>query len=138
MLRIVVTYLAVVAILALGFLGVGTLVHAQELRDPMQPPAYALKKFQQARWAEKGKVIKPKVVKPKQKPFQLTSILISNKRKIAIIDDQMLSVGDKIRDAKLIKLTRDSARLLRKGKVINLSLNNDFAAIRKTAVESDL
>ena len=136
--RIVTTYIIVVAVLTLGFLGFGTLVQAQELRDPMQPPPYALKKFQQAKWAKKGKVTKPNVVKPSHKPFQLSSILISNKRKIAIIDDQMLSIGDKIRDAKLVKLTRDTARLLRKGKVINLSLNNDFTAIRKKAVESDL
>jgi hypothetical protein len=50
----------------------------------------------------------------------------------------MLSVGDKIQDAKLIKLTRNSARLVRKGKVINLSLNKDLLAIKKKAVESDL
>ena len=82
-----------------------------------------------------GQQAKPAQV---QKPLQLTSILISNHRKIAIIDDQMLSVGDSIQGAKLVKLTRDSARLLRKGKAINLSLNNDLTAIRKKAVESDL
>jgi hypothetical protein len=49
MFRIITTYIAVVALLTLGFLGFGTLVHAQELRDPMQPPPYALKKFQPAK-----------------------------------------------------------------------------------------
>ena len=50
----------------------------------------------------------------------------------------MLAVGDKIKDAKLIRLTRMSARLLRKGKVIDLSLNTDLSAIKIRAVESDL
>ncbi len=136
--RIIATYITVVALLTLGFLGFGTLVHAQELRDPMQPPPYALKKFQQAKWAKTAKPAKPRVDKPTQKPLQLTSILISNNRKIAIIDDQMLRIGDTIQDARLVKLTRNSARLLRKGKVINLSLNNDLIAIKKKAVENDL
>ena len=110
----------------------------QELKDPMQPPPFALKKFQQAKWAQQPKKPKPVVKKVEQKPLKLTSILIANNRKVAIIDDQMLSVGDSIKDAKLVKLTRESARLIRKGKVINLSLHNKSAAINKKAVESDL
>ncbi|MEM7565174.1 MAG: hypothetical protein AAF353_19350 [Pseudomonadota bacterium] len=121
-----------------GQISFGALVMAQELRDPMQPPPYALKKIQQAKWAKLPKKTEPKVDKPKDKPLSLTSILISNNRKIAIIGDQMLSVGDSIKDAKLVKLTRESARLIRKGKVINLSLHNKSAAISKKAVESDL
>jgi hypothetical protein len=128
----------VVVLLALGFFGVGALAKAEELRDPMQPPAFALQKFRQAKWSGKPTPTKSSVSKPKPKPMQLTSILFSPDRKIAIIDDQMLAVGDRIRGARLIKLTRISARLVRKGKVINLSLDNDIAAIKKQAVESDL
>ena len=136
--RIITTYIFVVVLLSLGFFGVGALATAQELRDPMQPPPFALQKFRQAKWASQGKVSKSKAQKPKQKPLQLTSILISPDRRIAIIDDQMLAVGDRIRGAKLVKLTRESARLVRKGKVINLTLANDLTAIKKKAVESDL
>ena len=124
--RIITTYLAVVLFITFGSFGVSALLHAQELRDPMQPPPFALQKFQQAKWAKQ------------KKPTQLTEIIYSKDRQIAIIDDQVLVVGDKIRDARLVKLTRESARLVRKGKVINLSLNNDLSAIKKQAVESDL
>lgn len=133
---IVTTYLLVVAVLSLGFFGVGAIASAQELRDPMQPPAFALQKFRQAKLAKRPKPASTTPQK-KVKPLQLTSILISSERKIAIIDDQMLTVGDRIRGAKLVALTRDSARLERQGKVINLSLGSNSTAIRKKAVESD-
>jgi len=136
--QVITTYLVVVVLLALGFFGVGALAKAAELRDPMQPPAFALQKFRQAKASGKPAPSTVSASKPKPKPMQLTSILFSQERKIAIIDDQMLAVGDRIRGAKLVKLTRVSARLVRKGKVINLTLDNDLAAIRKQAVESDL
>ena len=136
--RILTTYIAVILLLSLGFFGIGALASAQELRDPMQPPAFALQKFRQAKWAKQPRTTTPKVAKPKPRALQLTSILISPERRVAIIDDQTLSVGDRIRGAKLVRLTRDSARLVRKGKVIDLRLGNDLTAIRKKAVESDL
>lgn len=136
--RIVTTYILVVVLVSLGFFGVGAIASAQELRDPMQPPPFALQKFRLAKATAKSSVVTPKAAKPAREPLQLTSILISKNRRIAIIDDQMLAIGDKIRGAKLIRLTRQSARLVRKGKVINLSLSNDLSVIRKKAVESDL
>ena len=136
--QVITTYLVVVGLLALGVFGVGALAKAAELRDPMRPPAFALQKFRQAKLS--GKPAPPAVStsRPKPKPLQLTSILFSQNRKIAIIDDQMLAVGDRIKGAELVKLTRVTARLVRKGKVINLSLDNELTAIRKQAVESDL
>ena len=47
MLRIISTYIAVVVLLSLGFFGVGTMAKAAELRDPMQPPPFALQKSRQ-------------------------------------------------------------------------------------------
>jgi hypothetical protein len=134
----IVNAFTVALILMLGSMVSQSVVGADELRDPMQPPPFALKKFRQAKFAGEPTVAKPKVVKTQEKSLQLTSILFSKDRKIAIIDDQMLAVGDKIKDAKLIRLTRMSARLLRKGKVIDLSLNTDLSAIEIRAVESDL
>ena len=136
--QVITTYFVVVGLLALGFFGVGALAKAAELRDPMQPPAFALKKLRQAKLGDQPAPSPVIASRPETKPLQLTSILFSQNRKIAIIDDQMLAVGDRIRGARLVKLTRVSARLVRKGKVINLSLDNDLAAIRKKAVESDL
>jgi len=136
--RIITTYIVVVVLLSLGFFGVGTMAKAAELRDPMQPPPFALQKFRQAKWAGKPETTSTKEVKPQQKPLQLTSILYARDRKVAIINDQMLVVGDRIRGAELVKLTRATARLVRKGKVINLSLDNELTAVKKEAVESDL
>ena len=135
--RIVTTYLVVLVLLSLGFFGVGAIASAQELRDPMRPPPFALSKFREAKMANKAKPAAAKPAKSAPRPLQLTSILYSPDRKIAIIDDQMLSLGDRIRGARLVGLTRESARLVRKGKIINLSLGNDLTAVRKKAVESD-
>ena len=129
--QIITTYVTVIALLTLGFLDVGALAMAAELRDPMQPPPYALKKFRQAKLKNQPALPAKPVAKPKMKPLQLTSILISNQRRIAIIDDQMLAVGDRIRGARLVKLTPVSARLERDGKVIILTLDDGLMAIQK-------
>ena len=115
-------------------------VQAEEIRDPMRPPAFALKKFQQAKNKNKGKSINTgvKLGKPAAKPLRLTSILYSAGRKIAIIDDRMLRVGDTIRNAKVVRINRNSARLLQKGKFIELKLNNVSSAIKKTPSERNL
>ena len=133
--RILTAYLAVLVFLSLGFFGLGALasVAADELRDPMQPPPLALRKMREARWAQQPKPVKPAVEKPAPKPLQLTSILYSSERKIAIIDNQMLRVGDRIGNARLVRLTRDGARLERNGRIINLSLGDDSVDIRKQA-----
>ncbi len=136
--RSITSYLVATALVSPGFFGVGAMAQAQELLDPMQPPPFALLKFRQAKSNAKPIVTKPVGAKPVQNPLQLTSILFSPKRKIAIIDDRMLAVGDRIRGAELVKLTRTSARLVRKGKVITLRLGNDSSIIRKQAVETDL
>ena len=51
MAQIITTYLLVILLVSLGFFGVGALASAQELRDPMQPPPFALQKYREARWA---------------------------------------------------------------------------------------
>ncbi len=135
MLRIVTTYLAILLLLSIGFFGVGALATADELRDPMEPPPFALKKFRQAEWAKKPRPAQARTAKPKPEPLQLTAILYSRDRKIAIIDDQMLRVGDRIRGMTLVSLGRDRARLVQDGKVVELRLNTELAAMRKRAVE---
>ncbi len=136
--RICTICLVAAGLVSLDFFRFGAMVKAQELLDPMQPPPFALLKFNQAKSNAQRVASKPVVAKPPQKSLQLTSILFSQERKIAIIDDRMLTVGDRIRGAELVKLTRASARLVRKGKVINLSLGHDLSTIKKQAVETDL
>jgi hypothetical protein len=114
-------------------------VQAEEIQDPMQPPAFALKKFQQARYKNRAKAGSTvKIKRPAVKPLKLTSILYSSDRKIAIIDDRMMRVGDTIRNAKLVRINRDGARLLKKGKFIELKLSSDLTAVKKTPSESKL
>jgi hypothetical protein len=48
MAQIITTYLLVILLVSLGFFGVGALVSAQELRDPLQPPPFALQKYREA------------------------------------------------------------------------------------------
>ena len=55
-----------------------------------------------------------------------------------IIDDQMLGVGGTINGARVVKIDKRSARLVRKGKVINLRLPDDFSDIKKTPLESEI
>ncbi len=110
---------------------------AAEIKDPMQPPEYALNKFRQAK-SKPAVVGTKRVKKPQTKPLKLTSILYSPTRKIAIIDDQMLGVGGTIKGARVVKIDKRSARLVRKGKVINLRLPDDFSDIKKTPLESEI
>ena len=138
MAQIIRTYLLVILLVSLGFFGVGALASAQELRDPMQPPPFALKKYREARWAANPRPTKTVAAKPKLESLQLTSIIYSAERKLAIIDDQLLAIGDRIRGAELVGLTRSNARLVRNGKVINLNLGTELTAIKKKAVKSDL
>ena len=42
MARIITTYIVVLLLVSLGFFGVGAIASAKELRDPMQPPPFAL------------------------------------------------------------------------------------------------
>ena len=124
--------ITMVALLILQF-GPG---QAAEIKDPMRPPEYALHKFRLAKYKNSTKTV-IKVKKSEVKAMKLTSIIYSPTRKIAIIDDQMLSVGGTINGAKLVKIGKHSARLVRKGKVIHLRLPDDLNAVKKTLVESD-
>ena len=49
MAQIITTYLVVILLVSLGFFGVGALASAQELRDPMQLPPFAVEKFRKAK-----------------------------------------------------------------------------------------
>ena len=109
---------------------------AAEIKDPMRPPEFALHKFRLAKYKNSTKPV-IKVKKSEVKSMKLTSIIYSPTRKIAIIDDQMLRVGGTINGAKLVRIDKHSARLVRKGKVIHLRLPDDLSTGKKTLVESD-
>jgi hypothetical protein len=108
------------------------------VNNPMRPPAVAIQKYQQAKNLNKPKVAAGQGKWKKTKTLELTSILYSATRKIAIIDDKMLSVGDKIYGAKLVRIKKNSARLISNGKTINLRISSKSTNIRKTVVSQTM
>ena len=136
--RLILLHLLLLLSLSSGLFGPGALA-SDRLADPMMPPPLAMQKFREARLARQPRpAAQAKPDKPRPRPMRLMSILYSSERQIAIIDDQMLAVGDRIRGAELIELTRVRARLRREGKIIDLSLGDDRLAIKKKPVEGDL
>jgi hypothetical protein len=106
--------------------------------NPMQPPAFALQQYQQEKSKNKPKVAVVQKKRVKSKPLLLTSILYSSTRKIVIINEKMLSVSDTINGAKLVSIKKNSVRLVRNGKTINLRLLNQSKHIHKTAVQKTM
>ena len=114
---------------------------AERITNPMKPPAFALNKFRQARLKLNGQgpVVKTTTTKPLTKTLKLSSILIGQNRKVAIIDDQTLVVGDRIGKYKLVAIFKDRVQMVSgNGKRTELKLENEITAIRKDAVESEL
>jgi hypothetical protein len=115
------------------------LLTANEISDltnnPMKPPEFALQKYQQEKNKNKPKVVVVQKKRVKSKPLLLTSILYSSARKIVIINEKMLSVSDSIDGARLVSINKNSVRLIRNGKTINLRLLNQSKHIQKTVVQ---
>ena len=112
---------------------------ANEISDltnnPMQPPEFALQKYQQEKNKNKPKVVVVQKKRVKSEPLLLTSILYSSTRKIVIINEKMLRVSDRIDGARLVSINKNSVRLIRNGKTINLRLLNQSNHIQKTVVQ---
>jgi hypothetical protein len=106
--------------------------------NPMRPPAFALQKYQQENNKNKPKVVVVQKKLVKSKPLLLTSILYSSTRKIVVINEKMLSVSDTINGARLVSIKKDSVRLIRNGKTINLRLLNQSKHIQKTVVHKTM
>ena len=124
-----------------GLTPVSEIVHAADtIRDPMQPPAFALKQFRLAKTKLQGaaQVKKKSAQKATGKSLRLSTVLIGKGRKVAIINDRMLVVGDKIDDAKVVKILKDRVELIRKGKRIILILDNSLISVRKNPAKSNL
>ena len=108
---------------------------SSQINNPMRPPAFALQKYREEKNKNKPRVVAVEPKSVESKALQLTSILYSPTRKIAIIDEKMLSVGDSINGARLVSVKKDSVRLVKSGKTINLRLANQSKNIRKTVVQ---
>ncbi|MCP4187536.1 MAG: hypothetical protein GY763_08035 [Gammaproteobacteria bacterium] len=115
-------------------------VASETVIDPMKPPAYAMNKFRLAKLKNSNKAENAvsKKTTSTTKPLQLTSVLIAKDRKVAIINQQMMVVGERIGKAKLVKISKNSVQLQKNGKRIILKLENELTVIRKTAAQSNL
>ena len=114
---------------------------AELINNPMKPPAFALNKFRLAKLKLNGKTraAKTTAAKTVTKALKLSSILIGQNRKVAIINDQTLVVGERIEKYKLVAIYKDRVRMISgNGKRTELRLENEITAIRKDAVESKL
>ena len=103
-------------------------VASSDFIDPMKPPKFALEKL---RLEKIKKLPATKAVvgikKKKSQQWTLNSILYSSQRQHAIVNKQLVKKGDKVDGAKVLRVASDSVRLLFKGKIINLKVN-DFKA----------
>lgn len=113
------------------------------ISNPMRPPEFALLKYQQEKDKKNPKTvaIKKLVVKQKvseSKPLKLTSILYSANRKITIIDEKLVSVGEDVNGARLIKIEKDHVHLIKNGKTIKLLLSNQSTNFKKTIVQKTI
>lgn len=111
---------------------------ADDLGNPMQPPAFALNKFRLEKIKSNPPVSKPLVGQKKQNPWILNSILFSSDRQHAIINNKLVRKGEKISGARLVSLKSDSVSLVSSGKVIVLKLPGVDQSIKKSLNEKKL
>jgi hypothetical protein len=71
----------------------------------------------------------------KIEPLPLSSIIFIEDRKITVIDNPVLVIGDRIRSAELLSMARSSARLVRKGYGHKSEDWPELIAIKKKVVE---
>jgi hypothetical protein len=114
-----------VAALALGCL---TPAWGQPLFDPSRPPPALLA-------PPPGAAGKPAAV---ESPPQLQSLLIGPSRKYAIIDGQLVGVGDTFRDARVVEVTRTGVVLHseRGNETLNLFPNVVKRSVKPAAADA--
>lgn len=79
---------------------------AELLRDPTRP------------WPYSGIPGIPVVMQAKAAKFNVTAILVSEKRRVAIVNGQQVSEGDQVDGATVVEILADSCRLDLLGKAI--------------------
>lgn len=58
----------------------------------------------------------------KRVQLKLESVLVSDTRKVAVINGQVVAEGEKIGGARVVSIGKDKVRLLKSGKTISLTL----------------
>ena len=98
--------------------------------DPTRPPTV------------KNKILKPivKAKKPpkpkvKSKNWVLSSTLVASDRRTAVINDKVLSLGEKINGSKLIDIQSGKVKLLAKGKTRTLEIIKKDVKIKNVKIK---
>ena len=113
-------------------------VSAENLRDPMKPPAFALNKFRLEKIKKAAPAVKSVPGAKKAPRWVLSSILYSTSRQHAIINNKLVRKGEKIGGARVVSLQADHVRLVAGGKVIVLRLPGIGQSIKKSLDEKKL
>ena len=100
---------------ALHSVGIQPIPVVLAMVDPTQPD------FSNKTTAKTSKTVKKKEKNPVLK-LSLQQTLVSNKRKFAVINGRTMTIGKKIRGAKLIKINHDNVVLTYGGKRYTLNL----------------
>ena len=109
---------------------------AQDFSDPMRPPPLALQKYRLEKLKNQPPAKMITGVNAKKPSWELNSILLSEQRQHAIINNTLVRKGGMVNGAKLVKIEPGSVRLIRRGKVIKLSLPAKTQTVKKSRNEN--
>jgi MSHA biogenesis protein MshK len=101
---------------------VASLAHADALVDPTRPPM---------------SVHKPGVVREVAMAAQVTAIFNSDERRVAVLNGQVVKVGDRVGDITVQEINADGVRYLRAGRVEFARLPRQAAAVRRDAAGAE-
>jgi len=91
------------------------------LSDPTKPA-----------YLKKRKIVKKLVIKKKAKPLVVKSILLSGSRRLAVINNSVVAVGDKLGSVKVVEINRNYVVVLRNSKRVILSFGKVVARESKS------
>jgi hypothetical protein len=97
-----------------------TLVHAVDLADPTQPTGLALSKNS----------AQTEVSAEQASPLVLHSVLMGRARRVAVVNDRVLGVGDAIEQHVVVAIDDSSVTLEQAGALLTLKLRENVIRLR--------
>jgi len=91
-----------------------------KVKDPTKPVYFKQK--------QTPKRVKPKIV---QVPLVLNSILISEQRRLAVINNVLVAVGDMVDKAKIVEINRDYVIVVRQKRTSRLAFGRSIRKIMR-------
>lgn len=107
----------------LSLLTCSALVAADELRDPTQPDGYML--------APGGELGLSETEKSGPAPLVLHSIIMGRGRRLAVINDSVLSVGDTVEQSVVREIADNAVKVEQAGRISVLVMDQEQIRFRK-------